>query len=91
MAKSKTFEYNSNKGAKLMLKTFTIVIHKAEKDETGYWAECLELPGCFTEGETISEIKEMMKEAITLYLENTDSKSIQEVITEKVTLEVANA
>ena len=60
-----------------MVKTFTIIIHKAEKDETGYWAECPELPGCFTEGETIDEIKENMKEAISLYLEDTDLRQIQ--------------
>ena len=74
-----------------MIKNFTIVIHKGEKDEKGYWAECLELPGCFTEGENIEEIKENMKEAISLYLENTDIRQIQEVIMDTISLEVANA
>ena len=74
-----------------MIKNFTIVIHKAEEDETGYWAECLELPGCFTEGDTIEEIKENMREAIQVYLENTDLKEIKEIITDTISLEVANA
>lgn len=80
--------YNITKGSdKYMVKNFTIIIHKAEKDETGYWAECLQLPGCFTEGETIEEIRENMKEAILLYLEDTDLSQIQDVITETITLE----
>ena len=49
-----------------MLKTFKIIIHEAE--EGGYWAECPELHGCNTQGESIEEIKENMKEAIELCL-----------------------
>jgi len=51
-----------------MVKTFKIVIFKAE--EGGYWATCPILEGCNTQGETIAEIKENMKEAIALCLED---------------------
>ena len=46
---------------------FTVKVYKAE--EGGYWAECPELPGCFTQGETIPEVRRNAREAISLYLE----------------------
>ncbi len=80
---------NSKKEAKTMLKTFTIVIHETDEDETGYWAECVSLPGCFTDGETIEEVMENMKEAIALYLEDYTPK--KKIIEKTITLEVTNA
>ena len=69
-----------------MSKTFKILIFKAE--EGGYWATCPVLEGCNTQGETIEEIKENMKEAIQLCLEDYKPENIIEDV---VTLEVANA
>ena len=69
-----------------MVKTFKIVIFKAE--EGGYWATCPILEGCNTQGETIEEIKENMKEAIALCLEDYKPEYVFE---DTVTLEVANA
>lgn len=46
-----------------------IIIHKAEPDETGYWAECPSL-GCVTEGETIEETLQNMREVIELWIES---------------------
>jgi len=43
------------------------IVHEAE--EGGYWAEVPSLPGCYTQGETIEEITEMLKEAIEGWLE----------------------
>lgn len=43
------------------------IIHKAE--EGGFWAEVPALPGCSTHGETIEELTNNLKEAITLWLE----------------------
>lgn len=43
------------------------VIHSAE--EGGFWAEVPALPGCRTQGETVEEIEENLKEAIALWLE----------------------
>ena len=55
--------------------TLKVVIHKAE--EGGYWAEVPALRGCFSQGETIDEIKSNIKEAIELYLdEDIDSSQL---------------
>jgi len=43
------------------------VIHKAE--EGGFRAEVPSLPGCSTQGETIEELTENLKDAITLWLD----------------------
>jgi predicted RNase H-like HicB family nuclease len=43
------------------------IIHKAE--EGGFWAEVPALPGCVTQGETLTEIRKNLKEAIELWLE----------------------
>jgi len=39
-----------------------VVIHKAE--EGGYWAEVPAIPGCATQGETLEELMENLREAI---------------------------
>lgn len=50
---------------------------KVHKEKKGYWAECLELEGCQTQGDTIQELEKNMTEALDLYLsEPTDSKVI---------------
>jgi predicted RNase H-like HicB family nuclease len=41
---------------------FKAVIHDAE--EGGYWAEVPALPGCVTQGETLSELQRNLREAI---------------------------
>ena len=46
---------------------YNAIVHEAE--EGGYWAEVLELPGCITEADTLDELKVMLKDAITGYLE----------------------
>jgi predicted RNase H-like HicB family nuclease len=45
----------------------TVVIHEA--DEGGYWAEVPALPGCFTQGETLDEVRERVREAIAAHLD----------------------
>ena len=50
-----------------------IIIHKADDDETGYWAECPSL-GVVSQGETIEETLSMIKEAIELWIEVTLEK-----------------
>jgi len=40
-----------------------------EKDDSGYYAYCPELEGCHTQGDTIEEAMDNIKEAIELYLE----------------------
>ena len=40
-----------------------------EKDEYGYYAYCPELKGCHSQGDSIEEVMENIKEAVELYLE----------------------
>jgi predicted RNase H-like HicB family nuclease len=39
-----------------------VVVHEAE--EGGYWAEVPALPGCASQGETMDELMENLREAI---------------------------
>ncbi len=50
-------------------RTFSVVIHRAGVDETGYWAEVPGLPGCVTQGETLDETILHAREAIQGHLE----------------------
>jgi len=43
----------------------TAQIH--EEDGT-YWADVLELPGCFAAGDTLNDLLDSLKEGIALYL-----------------------
>ena len=47
--------------------TYKVAVH-ADPD-SGYWAEVPALPGCFSQGETLPELKRNIREAIGLYLE----------------------
>ena len=44
---------------------FDVILHK---EDNGYWAEVPALKGCFTQGSTVDEVKENVKEAITAWL-----------------------
>ena len=46
----------------------TTLIEKAP--EGGYWAICSETPGANGQGETIVEVKESLKQAVVLILED---------------------
>ena len=50
--------------------TLKVLIHSAK--EGGYWAEVPALPGCVSQGETVSELRSNIREAIELYLEPVD-------------------
>ena len=54
---------------------YTVIIHDAE--EGGYWVEVPALPGCFSQGETIEEALQNVREAITLHLEVLSEKGQQ--------------
>ena len=49
------------------VKSYTVVIH--EEPDGGFWAEVPALPGCYSQGETIDEIKRNVREAIAGVLE----------------------
>ena len=46
---------------------YAAVIH--EDPEGGFWAEVAALPGCYSQGETMDEVKANVREAITGVLE----------------------
>ena len=46
---------------------YSVIIHEAE--EGGHWVEVPALPGCYSQGESVEETLENVKDAITLYLE----------------------
>jgi predicted RNase H-like HicB family nuclease len=57
-------------------RTFTMVYR--EESEGGYSAQCLELPAAITQGETLDELEENMKDAINLVLESIKDKAEKE-------------
>ena len=46
---------------------YSVVVHKAE--EGGFWVDLPALPGCYSQGETVENTLENVREAIDLYLE----------------------
>lgn len=53
------------------LLSFSVIYEEAP--EGGYIARVPALPGCHTQGETIEETEENIKEAISLYLESLEN------------------
>jgi predicted RNase H-like HicB family nuclease/DNA-binding XRE family transcriptional regulator len=50
---------------------------KLHKEDAGYWAECCELKGCVTEGDSLDELYRACEEALDVYLyEPEDSERI---------------
>ena len=49
------------------MQTFAVVIH--EDPEGGFWGEVPALPGCYSQGDTIDELKDNIREAIVGVLE----------------------
>jgi len=37
---------------------------KIHKEPDGYWAECIELEGCVTQGDSLDELQKNMEEAL---------------------------
>jgi predicted RNase H-like HicB family nuclease len=52
---------------------FNVII---EKDPDGYFARVPHLKGCVTQGDTVEEVLQNIKEAIELYLETLDQREI---------------
>lgn len=51
-----------------------IIVHKAK--EGGFWAEVPAMPGCVSQGETLDEIRENIREAIELWIEAGEDQPI---------------
>ena len=46
---------------------YTVIMHPAE--EGGYWAEIPALPGCYSQGETLEEVIQNVKEAVESHVD----------------------
>ena len=55
-----------------------------EKDEYGYYAYSPELDGCQTQGDSLEETINNMKEAIELYLETMSDDEIKEALSREI-------
>lgn len=44
------------------VQNYAVIIH--EDPEGGFWAEVPALPGCYSQGETVDELKQNIREAI---------------------------
>ncbi|GHV96477.1 hypothetical protein AGMMS50293_27970 [Spirochaetia bacterium] len=49
---------------------------KMHEEKNGYWAECLELDGCVTQGDNLEELYKNCKEALNLFLEEPNDSQI---------------
>jgi predicted RNase H-like HicB family nuclease len=65
-----------------------------EKDKNGYYAFCPKLKGCHSQGDTLEEVLENIKEAIELYLESLPTEEreyylSQEILTTSMEVTIA--
>ncbi|MDY7027837.1 MAG: type II toxin-antitoxin system HicB family antitoxin [Spirochaetota bacterium] len=42
---------------------------RVHHENNGYWADCVELEGCRSEGDTMEELQQNLQEALNLYLD----------------------
>ena len=54
------------------MEKYAVVIH--EDPEGGFWAEVPALPGCYSQGKTVSEAIANIREAIELCIEDLESR-----------------
>lgn len=59
-----------------------VVVHQ-DSETSGYWAEVVQLPGCYAAGHTREELTTSLQEAIELYLK--DWKGDDPVVSNQVT------
>ena len=77
--------YNNIRGDIIPAK-INIIIYP-DKDSGGYWAKSVNIPGAFTQGDTIQETEKNMYEAIDLLLED----DYDEIINYTLDFEVCDA
>ena len=51
------------------MQTYTAILHRAQPDEGGYWATCLQVPGANGQGETREECLHDLAAAVRLMVE----------------------
>jgi len=53
---------------KVMAQSYEVILHP-DLEDGGFWVECPALPGCASQGDTIEEALDMIKDAISGHLE----------------------
>lgn len=64
----KTLHDSRKYEVKAMKRKYQVILH-ADTEDGGYWVECPDIPGCVSQGDTIEEALEMIKDAIKGCLE----------------------
>jgi len=64
------------------IREFSVVI--LEDESGGYIAVVPELPGCHTQGDSLDEVIENIREAIELYLETLSEEEKKELLSRRV-------
>ena len=59
----------------MVVTKYAVVIH--EEAEGGFWAEVPALPGCYSQGDSVAELMENIREAIAGVLEVMKSQGTQ--------------
>ena len=49
---------------------------KVYKEDNGYWASCIELDGCHSQGDSIEELRQNLEQALNLYLDEPSNSGI---------------
>jgi predicted RNase H-like HicB family nuclease len=70
----------SKRGSNVSYKTSVII----EKDEAGYYAYCPDLPGCQTQGDTLEETMDNIREAIELYIETLSEEERKQYLSREI-------
>ncbi len=63
------------------MKKLSVII---EKDESGYYAFCPDLPGCQTQADSFEEAITSIKEAISLYIETLSAEELRELASREI-------
>jgi len=78
--KGKVVEFQRERKYTVVVKAkkYSVILHE-DIEDGGYWIECPELPGCVSQGDTVEEALDMIKDAIEGHLEilEEDKKTVR--------------
>ncbi len=75
------YQKNHSLGGQIMNLTFHVIL---EKDADGYYVWCPRLKGCHSQGKTVEEAMENIREAVELYLETLSEDEIQRAVSKEI-------
>jgi predicted RNase H-like HicB family nuclease len=58
----------------MALMELEVIVHR-DSETDGFWAEVVQLPGCFAAGHTREELEASLREAVHLYLDEADGST----------------